>query len=256
MPIPATLEGCAVNPIAVPVKPARYRVLRISLDHLWRSPRSFKRQLPFRESACKRPPFGEGGVTRLVRRSSESRSIESIDLLERVDQHGRAAPQSPQRDDGNGVTYELQFLEPLLVALLVGAIPFGPDIFMPNLVGRQRPPFGGAQEREGRRGDQDDGAGVQGQRRLGEINHLDLVPFAPGCREQLPNRIHFRVGRRAEVGDFALRGKRAQRRPQVFGGERRRPGAFEQPNEGRGPACEQIFRSPEGQRLALDALPV
>ena len=79
----AALEGCAVNPIAVPVKPARCRVLRKSLDHLWRSPRSFKRQLPFRESACKRPPFGESGVTRLVRRSSESRSIESIDLLER-----------------------------------------------------------------------------------------------------------------------------------------------------------------------------
>ena len=80
----------------------------------------------------------ESWIVVLVGSRPKPLPVESRDFLDRVDHAGRIHSELVQCNSGNRVTNELQLLEAVPLGVLVGTIPFGPDIFVPDFVGCQR----------------------------------------------------------------------------------------------------------------------
>jgi hypothetical protein len=59
---------------------------------------------------------------------------------------------------------------------LTSTIPFDPDVFVPDFVGGHRLQLGGVHQGDGRGGNQEQGASMQDDHGLREIDHLDSVP--------------------------------------------------------------------------------
>ena len=145
-----------------------------------------------------------------------------------------------QRDRGHCIAEQLQLLQTGLSGAAAGAFILRPHVFVPDLVRGQRLQLARGQEVEHRFRDQQHGSSVQGDGRLGDVNHLDLVPIPLRRLENQPDRSQVAQRARVEARHLAGRRKGAHDPAHVFGRHRPGSGGLHQLDEGGGGSVQEI----------------
>ena len=85
---------------------------------------------PLPNLASKRAAFRFGWIVLLVGGRSKPLPVEAGDFLDGVNRFGWIHSELAQGDRCNRITYELQFLQALLIGVSVRTMPFCPDVFV------------------------------------------------------------------------------------------------------------------------------
>ena len=151
-------------------------------------------------------------------------------------------PEVVESHDGDGITDELHLPEAFRVVATDRELVFGPDIFMTNLMRNQRPQLFDIEKSERTLGDDHDGAGMDADGCLWDVDDLDFVnPVTLRRPQKIAETRQFLASGYAQTGNLTVWRKRPENSRLGLARNRRRPGDFQEAHKRGGIGGEQIM---------------